>query len=1089
MHSLVRNKKGQFVIIIALLIAALTLAAVISIQGINIHSQSISYKPANEFLLGVTSDMNRALTFALSEYTDGVLNQGLTEGAAAAVGSQFMESWKQSMLTSYSSYGIESDLPQNMVPTFQHYWAINYTSFSSAYVPYAFDVNSYGFIGWTGEGTKYVTLQITSVTVQDWPTGPTTVEFQLMQSDINETVLIPIPDLPSNPDSTKFRIGAYNALTDTPTWWTKPITLTYLGDGNYRTILSDPVAGQAINPIHKGVRIELATPNDNIWIQNSFYIFKNARSTTTTLLSPASPITFGQPIKDSATVTGLGANFPIPTGQIQFQVSLDGGSTWSMVGTEKTLTQDPENWIATAVSDSYISPFAGNYKFKAVYLGDENYDGSESGNDAEPMTINKATPKVTTKLSATTITLGGSVTDEATVTNVGPDFSPPTGTISFQVKFGSGSWTTFSTAGLNPSGKATSEPYTPLAAGTYFFRAIYPGDVNYNPAQSGDTEEPLTVNKATPKVTTSLYPPATILGGSVTDTATVTGLSSPFPPPTGSVTFQVSADNFSTWDTISTNTLVSGSATSSLYTTNPASSVYYFRAVYLGDSNYVSAQSGDTDEPLTPGQPSIATILSSLTIQLGNPISDTAIVTGIAGFPTPTGTITFQCRKAPSGSWSSVSQVTLSAGVANMPAIYLTSAGDWYFRALYSGDANYTSAKTGDTAEPLTVTRADPTVTTTLSSPNIILGQSITDSATVLGLGGSFPVPTGLVTFKVSQDGGLTWTTFGSDKTLAGGSATSDSFTPKKAGTNIWYFKAFYQGDDNYNAASSGNTAEPLLVNKASTTTTTLLSKSRIYYGQSITDSATVTGLGTGFPAPTGNVTFQFSVDVGTTWITFGSIKTLTTGSVISDDYTPFSAGGFNFRAVYSGDDNYVSSSSDPAAEPLYVDMTPGTTGDLIISGNPSSGQDGFISNDPNSPLNPYDKVNPQLSNGHPSHTFSSNFLLPSIVTADTISIRFMVKCVGSTPYQTIKADLWFTYNGNPYSIGTVTFNAIPHNGNPPPAYYPTAMNVAGKTFVPGFPVKAIPAGSVLQLTLTLINPNNRVDLFGGTQGTTIDLF
>lgn len=126
MHSLVRNKKGQFVIIIALLIAALTLAAVISIQGINIHSQSISYKPANEFLLGVTSDMNRALTFALSEYTDGVLNQGLTEGAAAAVGSQFMESWKQSMLTSYSSYGIESDLPQNMVPTFQHYWAINY---------------------------------------------------------------------------------------------------------------------------------------------------------------------------------------------------------------------------------------------------------------------------------------------------------------------------------------------------------------------------------------------------------------------------------------------------------------------------------------------------------------------------------------------------------------------------------------------------------------------------------------------------------------------------------------------------------------------------------------------------------------------------------------------------------------------------------------------------------------------------------------------------------------------------------------------------------------------------------------------------
>ncbi|MEM4733843.1 MAG: hypothetical protein QXD70_04875, partial [Candidatus Bathyarchaeia archaeon] len=323
----IREKKGQFVIVMALLIASLTLAAVISIHSINTRSQVLDYEPANEFLLGLTSDMNRALTASLAKYTDGILNQNLTPEQATQTAYNFMDAWKKSTLTAYSSYGIKlnNGLPQNMIPTFLHNWATNDPSNSYAYIPYAFDVDAYGFIGWTGTTAKYVQLQITNVEVINWPTGPTHVEFQLMQSDIDIKTLRPIPDLPKNPSNTNFRIGAYNATTDKFTPWTGTIILAYLGNGNYRATLSNLAdLSQAINPIHKGIRLELATPSDKVWIQNTYYDYRKAPSTTTLQLSEPE-ITFGETVTAAATVTGLGPGFPNPTGQVRFHVSADGG--------------------------------------------------------------------------------------------------------------------------------------------------------------------------------------------------------------------------------------------------------------------------------------------------------------------------------------------------------------------------------------------------------------------------------------------------------------------------------------------------------------------------------------------------------------------------------------------------------------------------------------------------------------------------------------------------------------------------------------------------------------------------------------------
>ena len=529
MSRLIKEKRGQFVIIAALLIAALTLATAISIHEININRQSITYRPVDELLLGTTSDMNRALTVALANYTDGIANNktSIVEAnyTAYRTASQFMTTWKESVLTAYSSYGIR--INHDMTPRFEigpwnesTPWWSNST-FSFAYIPYGLDVDSYGFKGWIGATEKYVQLQIFSATVEtNLTTGSTNLRFQLMQSVVNGNYSTPIPDLPSSPDNATFRIGAYN-VTSQSFNATSPSNLTYLGGGNYSVTFN-----QAIDPIHNGVRLDLATPEDKIWISAFNYNYDPYSSNTTTQLSN-STVTLGRSVTDSVTVTGRGVGYPVPTGTVTFQFSTDGGSNWTAFGAVKTLSG------GSATSDSYTPFSAGTYYFRAVYSGDSNYQGSQSGDALEPLAVNVATPTVATLLSPPTVKLNQSVTDSVAVAGLGGVYPVPTGNVTFEVSTDGGSnWTAFGSVKTLSGGSATSDSYTPVAESndsvSYFFRANYLGDSNYNLTQSGVTEEPLTVTIGLPpSVTTTqtqLSNSNITLGQSVSDNATVTGI-------------------------------------------------------------------------------------------------------------------------------------------------------------------------------------------------------------------------------------------------------------------------------------------------------------------------------------------------------------------------------------------------------------------------------------------------------------------------------------------------------------------------------------------------------------------------------------
>jgi large repetitive protein len=102
-------------------------------------------------------------------------------------------------------------------------------------------------------------------------------------------------------------------------------------------------------------------------------------STTSTQLS-ASFIDLGSSVTDTAAVRGPGGS-PIPTGSVVFQVSANGGSTWTTFGRTKTLSG------GNAASDAYKPARTGSYFFRARYNGSTVYNSSQSNNTAEPLTV------------------------------------------------------------------------------------------------------------------------------------------------------------------------------------------------------------------------------------------------------------------------------------------------------------------------------------------------------------------------------------------------------------------------------------------------------------------------------------------------------------------------------------------------------------------------------------------------------------------------------------------------------------------------------------------------------------------------------
>jgi hypothetical protein len=303
-------------------------------------------------------------------------------------------------------------------------------------------------------------------------------------------------------------------------------------------------------------------------------------------------------------------------------------------------------------------------------------------------------------------------------------------------------------SGSGSSATATSNSFTPTSAGTWCFSATYSGDFNYvgssdNVTGIADPNECALVTTASSSSVSTPSSSSASLGGPNADNVVVTGNDSgaTAPYPTGTVTFYTCAEGVdpctpANWAQLgSPVTLGTGSANTNMANSvafdNTAAGTWCFASVYSGDSNYSGSTDSTSDECYTVSKDTSSTLSSPLqaTINQAQPDTDQSTVTGGASGPAPTGTVTFfECgpTQAPTAcsSGSQVgSPVNLTASGANTatansapftPTASPTSIGYWCFRAVYSGDANYTSSADGSTGEcfyvtgPLLITTASP---------------------------------------------------------------------------------------------------------------------------------------------------------------------------------------------------------------------------------------------------------------------------------------------------------------------------------------------------------------------------------------------
>src|SRR5205823_5959053 len=136
-----------------------------------------------------------------------------------------------------------------------------------------------------------------------------------------------------------------------------------------------------------------------------------------------------------------------------------------------------------------------------------------------------------------------------------------------------------------------------------------------------------------------------------------------------------------------------------------------------------------------------ATVITSATstATLGQPISDTATVTGVGGSPAPTGTVTFTAFGPNNATCAGAAAFTsparsLAGGpppTASAGSFTPSAAGTYRWRAAYSGDANYTAVTSACNAanESSVVGTATPAVTTSATA-TATLGQPLSDTAT-----------------------------------------------------------------------------------------------------------------------------------------------------------------------------------------------------------------------------------------------------------------------------------------------------------------------------------------------------------------------
>jgi hypothetical protein len=615
-----------------------------------------------------------------------------------------------------------------------------------------------------------------------------------------------------------------------------------------------------------------------------------ASQTTLTLGSSANPSQVGQAVTFTATVAPTDGG-----GSVSFYAD---GSATPLAGCANLALTSGAASCATATLA------LGNHPLSASYTGDVGFAAS-TGALAGGQTVNLAGPTLSTTAAPSTAIVGAGLADSAALTGA----YKPGGTVTFKL-YGPADTACSGTPAYSEMDAvanlvaATGTAFVSNVTGTWHWTAAYSGDTNNAAASSGCGAEPVTVAPASPSLATTPNPGVAVVGVTLNDAAGLTGGFSP----TGSVTFKLygptdlSCSGMPAY--IESAVLANGTAATVTGFASSSAGTWHWAAYYSGDAANNPASSGCAAEvvQVSKASPTLATTPNPAAAVVGTTLNDAGTVTG--GFKLG-GSVTFNlfapgdqtCSGTPVFSQT---QPLVNGGSSTSPGFSTSAAGTWHWTAAYAGDANNNAASSGCGAEPVTVSKASPSLSTTPNPAAAPIGALLKDSAT---LSGGFS-PGGTMTFKLYGPGDPTCAAAPAfsetDPVSAGGAATATGFAGNALGT--WHWSAAYSGDANNNLAAGG-CSEVVTVSKATPSLTTTATP-QVYVFEGITDTAHLGGY-----KPTGNLTFKVFAPGDSTCAT--PLTPAPTGATVngaadytSGTFTTSRLGAYRWIAAYAGDGN-----------------------------------------------------------------------------------------------------------------------------------------------------------------------------------------
>lgn len=631
-------------------------------------------------------------------------------------------------------------------------------------------------------------------------------------------------------------------------------------------------------------------------------------STTSLVVQPStSSVTPGENISVTVTLTvgSPPAGTVNPAGVIT--LNLDGGAE---VYTAPLVTSGGSTTAAFSSVTVPANSTLSTHTLQAVYNGNTDY--SQSTSPQVSLTVTASTPTVTVTPATTSPTPGSSLLLTAAVSPQQAGETPPTGTVTFTLDGSSVGSATL--APQSPSSLATLTITAPTTPGNHTLQVSYGGDSNYNPVTSAQVTIDVTARSTTTTVTPATTTPNP--GSSLQVSASISASSYAGSAPTGTVAFQIDGT------TVTTVSVNSGEpATASTTITAPSSGAHTLTAVYSGDSNYATSTSSGVTLTVAKTASTISITPSTTTPTAGSSLQVSATVSATSYASTgPSGTVTVLLDGVSEGTAS------LNSGEPATTSLTFTvpSSGTHTLTATYSGDTNYSSSSTTSSIT-LNVSKSTPTVVVTPATLSPGVGSTLQLTASVSPPSSGGTGATGTVNFTL--DGSAVGTAL-----LTSGSPSTATLTINTPGLGSHTIQATYNGDGNYNTATSS--VATINVTKGSTTLTTTPASTSPLGGSTMLVTATLsTGNNTLITIPTGTITFTLDGSV----VGSGAVVNGTTASI---NITVPTSGTHALQSSYSGDSNFVQSVSPVvnftvAKTPTTLVLTPSTTSPALGSALP----------------------------------------------------------------------------------------------------------------------------------------------------------